>query len=801
MSDIQKTTVNEEEESMLSVQDLLYLYRQKWYWFLISVVVFLCLGVLYLAKTVPMYTRTAELLIKEDRKGASSAADQLSDLGFLQPKSNIDNEMQTLKSPSLMEEVIKRLKLNDSYSIKNGLRRADLYKQVPVALTPLSDSIKPFICDFVLANDMKSVSLSNFEFSVNGEPMKPDFTAVVGVGDTVLTPVGAIAVSVSPWQGDGLTGRNIRFSHVLPEDISQSYAGGVRTELGAEKGTIIDISYSAPSIQKAEDVINTLIQVYNDRWVLDKNQMAVSTSRFIGERLGVIEGELGNVDADISSYKSQNLLPDVQAASRLYMEQSEETRRELNEVNSQLQVAGYIRDELAGERIDQTLPTTSTLQSPDLNQQIGLYNQLVLERNRLIDASSESNPLVEDRTRALHTMRSNIISTVDNLIAALNARVGSLRSQQSVATGQLAANPNQAKYLLSVERQQKVKEQLYLYLLQKREENELGQAFTSYNTRLITPPIGKKTPTSPNRRNVMLVLFVIGLILPAGALYLRQLLDTKVRSRRDLEALSVPYVGEIPSATPKTHRLSCLRKNKNVSTEDRILVQSGNSDIINEAFRVVRSNLEFVGGYKNDNVARTIMVTSAVPGSGKTFVSMNLGVAEALKGKRTIVVDLDMRRASLSRYVGSPRVGISSVLIGKASLSEAVVNDVDGNESISVLPVGAIPPNPSELMYTDKFSKLMEKLKSDYDCVILDCPPAEVVADAKILSTYADITIWVVRAGLYEKSLLHLLQRYYDENRYRSLCLLLNDTDPTHTSSYQRYGYASYYNSYNNNGK
>ena len=796
MSDNLKHTAVEEEESSLSIQDLLYLYRQKWYWFVISVFVFFCIGVVYLAKTVPMYTRTAELLIKEDRKGASSAADQLSDLGFLRPKSNIDNEMLTLKSPALMEEVIKRLKLNDSYSMKSGLRRADLYKSVPVALTPLNDSVKAFSCEFVISDDMNSVVFNSFKFKKDGKQEEVSERIEANVGDTVSTPVGAIAVSVSPWENATLAGREIRFSHVQPSDISQSYASGVGTERGAEKGTIIDISYSAPTVQKAEDIINTLIQVYNDRWVLDKNQMAVSTSRFIGERLGVIESELGNVDADISSYKSQHLMPDVQAASKLYMEQSEEARRELSDVSSQLQVARHIRTELSGEHIDRQLPTNSALQSPDLNQQIAQYNTLVIERNRLIDASSETNPLVEDRTRALHMMRSNILSTIDNLIAALNARASSLRSQQSQATGQLAANPNQAKYLLSVERQQKVKEQLYLYLLQKREENELGQAFTSYNTRLITPPIGANVPTSPNRRNVMMMLFVLGLVLPAGVLYLCQLLDTKVRSRRDLEVLSVPYVGEVPSARPKAHGLARFHKSKSSSTADSILVKSGSSNIINEAFRVVRSNLEFVGGHKNEGQARTIMVTSAVPGSGKTFVSMNLGAAEALKGKRTIVVDLDMRRASLSHYVGSPRVGISAVLIGKAKLSDAIVGKVDGNECLSVLPVGALPPNPSELMYTERFAELMETLKAEYDYVILDCPPAEIVADAKILSRFADITIWVVRAGLYEKPLLHLLQRYYDENRYRSLCILLNCTDPSHTSSYQRYGYASYYNTY-----
>lgn len=794
MADIQSVQ-NENTETTLSIHDLLYLFRQKWYWFVVSLAFFFSIGVVYLMKTAPTYTRTASLLIKDDKKGSSTAA-ELSDLGIFQPKSNIDNEMLTLQSPSLMEEVITRLKLNDSYSIKKGLRTSDLYKATPFIVTTVGDSVPDFSCDVTLAMEGDGVELSNFTFGDE----ESEVVVKAQLGDTVNTPVGRLYISVSPWDGEQLRGQSVRFSHVDPVSIAQQYASGVSTELGSEKGTIINISYGASSIVKAEDILNTLIQVYNDRWVLDKNQMAVSTSRFISERLGVIENELGNVDSDISSFKSEHLMPNVDAASEMYMRQNEETSREISDVNNKLQIARHIRNELAHDRIDQPLPTNSTLQSPDINQQISTYNTLVIDRNRLIAGSSESNPLVQERTSALRLMRDNILSSIDNLIAALSSRVGSLHSQQAATTGQLAANPNQAKYLLSVERQQKVKEQLYLYLLQKREENELNQAFTSYNTRMITQPVGSMAPTSPNRRNVMLVLFLLGLITPAAILYIIQVLDNKVRSRRDLEVLSVPYVGEVPMATPKPHGLGRLRRAPAPADDNRVLISSGNTDIINEAFRVVRSNLEFVGDRALSGSARTIMVTSALPGSGKTFVSMNLGAVMALKGKKVIVLDLDMRRASLSKYVSEPKVGVSSVLIGKASLQDAIVKNVSGIENLDVLPVGALPPNPAELLYTPEFAKVMQELKGSYDCVLLDCPPAEVVADAKIISKFVDLTIWVVRAGLYEKPLLPLLQRYYDEQRYHNLCILLNGTDPSHTSSYQRYGYAASYQTYDQSG-
>ena len=788
MTDTQ-TLTDEASESTLTLSDIFYLFRRKWYWFATSIVIFACIGVLYLMVTPPMYTRTASLLIKNDRKGSSVAA-EMADLGIRQPSSNIDNEMLTLKSPALMEEVIVRLKLNDSYSTKKGLRRVDLYRSTPFAISPESDSLPAFSCMAVLDGDM--LTLTDFVVGRN----ESSATVKGRLGDTVDTPAGKLYLSVAPWKGDkSLEHTAIEFSHARPARIAQGYAAGVGTELGSEDATIIDISYRATSPRLAEDIINTLIQVYNDRWVLDKNQMAVSTSRFINERLGVIESELGNVDSDISSYKSEHLLPDVGAASEMYLRQSEETQREISEVSSQLQVARHLRDELAKDRIDQTLPTSSGLQSNDLNLQISSYNTMVIDRNRLVTGSSESNPLVKERTEALTLLHASIISTVDNLISALNARAASLRGRQASAAGQLAANPNQAKYLLSVERQQKVKEQLYLYLLEKREENELNQAFTSYNTRPLPPPIGSEKPTSPNRRNVVFVLVLLALVVPAVVLVLIQLFDTRVRSRRDLEKLSIPYVGEIPQATPGANGIARLRRRRVDDTSGRVLIEEGNTDVTNEAFRVVRSNLEFVGGAALDTSARAIMVTSAVPGSGKTFVSMNLGAAMALKGKRVAVVDLDMRRASLSVYVGSPRTGISSILIGRAGLSDAIVHGVGGISTLSVLPVGAIPPNPAELLYKPEFARLMEELKRDYDIVLLDCPPAEVVADAKIISKYADLTIWVVRAGLFEKSMLPQLQRYYDERRYPGLCVMLNGTDPMHTSSYQRYGYSysSYY--------
>lgn len=303
-----------------------------------------------------------------------------------------------------------------------------------------------------------------------------------------------MAISLTSQYENSFTGSTIQYSKEPADAVADSYTQKLRADLGNENATIINLSIDDASVQKAEDILNTLIEVYNEKWIQDKNQIAVSTSRFIGERLGVIENELGHVDENISNYKSEHLLPDVQAASSLYMSQSAENKKEIQTLTNQLTTAQYIRRELNSKDMNQPLPTNSGIANVNIESQIGEYNKMVLDRNRLIANSSEKNPLVKDLGNSMQSMKRTILQSVDNLIVSLNTQIRSIRQQEATTTQQLASNPSQAKYLLSVERQQKVKEELYLYLLQKREENELSQAFTAYNTRMITAPRGSALP-------------------------------------------------------------------------------------------------------------------------------------------------------------------------------------------------------------------------------------------------------------------------------------------------------------------
>ena len=624
-----RKTNNKPTDDFIRIQDLWGMFLPKWHWFALSLVVTLSVAALYILSTPNVYTRSASILVKDDSKGGSASSalsNDFADLGMFKSNTNINNELLTISSPTLMTEVVKRLGLNETYTIRKGLKRVQLYKVSPVSVMPKDkNSIVGFQIEMT-----DSIKFTLSDFTLEGEDV--DGTVSGAFNDSIQTPVGSMYISTTQYYNEEYAGASIAYNHGSIVGTTDYYTKNLRAELGNEDATIINLSIEDASIQKAEDILNTLIEVYNEKWIQDKNQIAVSTSQFIGDRLGVIENELGHVDENISSYKSEHLLPDVQAASNLYLTQSAENKKELFALNNQLSTAQYIRRELKNKRMNQPLPSNSGIGSANIESQISEYNQMVLDRNRLIANSSEKNPLVKDLANSLQSMQNTIIQSVDNHIVSLNTQIRSIKQQEAATTQQLASNPNQAKYLLSVERQQKVKEELYLYLLQKREENELSQAFTAYNTRVITAPRGSASPTAPKKMNILLVAFVLGLLAPAVVIFMMENMNTRVRGRKDLENMNVPFVGEIPLAGGKKKKSD----KKNKEDEYTIVVKEKSRNVINEAFRVVRTNLEFMAQGN-----KVIMVSSLNSGSGKTFITMNLATSFAIKDKKVVVVDLD----------------------------------------------------------------------------------------------------------------------------------------------------------------
>ena len=775
---------NTGSQDFIRIQDLYYLCASRWQWFVVSLLVCMGVATFYLLKTPPVYTRTASILIKDDSKDKSTASEieDMANFGLFTANTNVNNEMGTLKSPDLMKEVVSRLHLNMTYMADGHFHNETLYgNNLPVTVAMInlpSSSTASFDVELDGGN---IVLLSNF---VKNDEDLGDASVIKGkLNQMILTPLGKVVVSPSAsFHGRIPNKMVIHLSCSTLQEAVEYYSANLSISQADEKSNIIALSYNDVSTQRAENILSTLIAAYNESWIKDKNQIAVSTSMFITERLGVIESELGNVDNDISSFKSANLLPDVQEAAKLYMTQASDAKVSLEALNNQAYMARYVRDYLSNDANKfQLLPANSGIGGSAIEIQIADYNKQLLDRNSLVSQSSTKNPLVVQLDASLAGMRKALLHTVDNQLVSLDEQIKSQRGNSGQATSQIASNPKQAKYLLSVERQQKVKEALYLYLLQKREENELSQAFTAYNTRIIATPDGSMVPTSPVKRNVLLVAFVLGLLLPVVIVFIRENMNITVRGRKDLDGMITPFIGEIPFVGQKRRKYGKTEVKQCV-----VVVKEKNRDIVNEAFRVVRTNLEFMQGVEQKS--HVIMLTSANPGSGKTFISFNLATSFAIKDKRVIVVDLDLRKASLSNYIDRPREGISDYLSGRVT----DMNDIIYKSPTSVLdviPVGTIPPNPTEILFSDCLKQLLDALRTSYDYIFIDCPPVEIVADADIINKQVDMTLFVVRAGLLDRSMLPVIDNYYMDQKYKNMSMLLNATDSINGRYGYKYGY------------
>ena len=791
----------EQTDNTVQIKSLFFQCLSNWLWFVISVGLVLALAVFYLLRTTPVYTRSAKVLIKSDDKG-HSAADiaQFSDLGLFRSDVNINNELNTMKSIDIMTDVVRNLHLDMNYYQDGLFHSVVLYDNTLPVTATLVDFPENVSASFDMKVDKGTVTLSKF---VRGEE-EFDKEVKGKLNDTLSTPIGQICVNKTDYYvNDKYDVIHVNRSTII--GAARNYSNKVSISLADKNSDVLALSVEDIITKRGDDVLNMLIAVYNGNWLKDKNQITVSTSQFIDERLQVIEQELSNVDSDISSYKSENLLPDVTAVSGMYLNQSSEANSRINELNNQLSITRYIRNYMNNElSANQLLPVNTGLNSGNIETQITNYNTMMLRRNSLVTTSSEQNPIVLDLDEKLKAMRQAILNSLDNQIATLNTQIANYQGTERLINARLAASPTQAKYLLSVERQQTVKESLYLFLLQKREENELSQAFTAYNTRVIEHPNGSDAPTKPRKSIILLAALIIGLAIPIAIIILREYLNTTVRGRKDLEKLTMPFIGEIPlsmSAEEEKKKLKEKRrqlrrnKRKGIKNEEEkgfggvIVVKHGNRNAINEAFRVLRTNLEFMTKGNESNV---IMLTSFNPGSGKSFITMNTAITLAIKNKKVLVIDGDLRHASLSAYIFSPKRGIANYLGGQEKDVHDVIVKSEDYPTLNYLPVGTIPPNPTELLETDLFGETINMLRHEYDYVLVDCPPIDIVADPQIINKYVDRTIFVVRAGLLERSMVPEIEKLHTSHQFNNLCIVLNGStggDGRYGYKYGHYGY------------
>ncbi len=729
-------------------------YFKYWPWFILSVILCCGLAFLYIKSTPKTYKRTAAVLINEDSKPDISAVFSGHDDQYNKVKVNVNNEIEAFKSPQLTQEVVKRLRLNINYAKKEGLKKTDLYVLSPIiAAFPNSYEPGPFSFQVELLPD-SMVVLSNFVQKGNSvfQSIKTKFNEVTS------TPMGNIVISPSLHYSSD--------QNIMPIDVSKSdinavamgFSKALKISLSNKLNTVIDLEMEDVSIQRAEDFLNTMISIYQENWLTEKNQATITTLNIINERIPLIEQELKGIDSRLEQYKSKHLLTDTRDAASLYRKESSEYSGKILEVSNQITIAEYIQTYLNNNnKTANLLPTNTGLNNQAIESSIKQYNDQLLERNRLLVNSGENNPVIMNLNSSLQSLRQSIVQTVDNLITTLNLQLSGLQSQEGKMTVNIASNPGQERQLISIEREQNIKESLYLYLLQKREENEMALIVTKTNSRVISPPLGPMNPVKPQKVRVLLIALLAGIGLPGSIIWGRDAINTTIRDRNDLSALSAPLLGVVPEA-------------KGTGKKGMLLVKENGRGAINESFRIMRTNLDF----KLTPDMKVIQFTSMEPGAGKTFMAVNLAMSFALAGKKIVLLDLDLRTATLSRMIEYPELGISNML-SKMVMDERFFIEKDYfYPGFDIIPAGPMPANPSELLMSDHLKTLIEKLKTVYDYVFIDCTPFDLVVDAAIVANLADFSIFVVREKHTDRRKLPELNNIYHSGKLKNMHIALN---------------------------
>ena len=618
--DINKNNAFQQEaQSDINFSDIWgMIWGYRW-WYVLTLAICIVCAAFYLYKTPSTYSRSAKIIINEDAQDAT-LRDIANISGFAGQGSsvNVNNEVEAFSSPDLMKTVVERLGLQTSYVEHQFMRERELYNNSPIEMVIVEPLISSSFSFDVMKNEGNSFILNNFK--AGGLELK-NASAEGNIGDTIVSPVGKIVLQptayIEQWDKD------ITVTWINSAARAKAYSQRLKANVSGKQTSIVILSFNDNYPVRAENILNTLIDVYNDQWVHDKNRAARNTSEFINERLVVIEQELGGIETDLKEYKEQNKLTDMEALSQSYLEESSEYATKSFEVNNQLAIAQYIRDYLT-EPTNATalIPANSGLTSADIENQIAEYNQIVLQRDKLIASSSEQNPLISDLTAAMQSIKTAIIRSIDNLLATLSLQAEKIRTQEDMIMARIASSSGQQMELLSIERQQKVKESLYIYLLQKREENEIASLVNVSNTRLIMSPTGSSTPVSPKKKMILFVVIIMGIGIPFGIILLGKVMDSTVSNKRDLSMLSIPFLSEIPQMKSSLQRnLANIGRHKFDNQNCRVVVKKGSRNVINEAFRVLRTNLDMMLG--KDSNGEAIMVTSFNPNAGKTFITMN----------------------------------------------------------------------------------------------------------------------------------------------------------------------------------
>lgn len=758
-----------EEDSFIPLMDLWKLFWNHKWWYAASIVVCLAVAAFLIYRAPVIYSSSSKIIVDESGQDATLRNLGVASSGMMRSRAGntIENEIEAFRSPDLMKIVVERLGLQTKYVEKQLFRDVELYQNSPIEMRLIADNPQSGFSYLVHNKGNGEVLLKDFR--LKGQDL--DAEIVGNLGDTIVTPVGSFILFPTD-KIDRFT-NDIVISWRNAASMGQSYVGKLGVTRNGKESAVLILSMNDTYPARAASVLNTLLDVYNEEWIINKNRASINTAEFINERLVVIEKELNAVEDAIKDYKSSNNLTDVKAVAQNYLQESNHYATRAFELNNQLSIAHFIKDYLNDPvNSHAMIPSNLGLTNTSVESQVQEYNNLILRRDRLITGGSENNPIIADINSTISAIRTTILRSVDNLIATLELQVSKIESQEKQILARMSSSSGQELQLLSIERQQKIVQNLYMFLLQKREENELAALVNVGNTRLLVAAAGGH-PVAPNRSMIILVALLIGFGVPFAIFFLLKMFDTSIKSKADLGGVTVPFLAEIP-------RIGAKNADDNRDFR-RVIVESGKRDMMNEAFRVLRTNIDMMLGKKAKT--RVIMFTSFNPSAGKTFVIMNVAASMALKNCKAVILDLDLRKATLSKALNLKHSGVAAYLNGKIDDYHPHLDEIA--ENLYVLPVGTLPPNPTELLLSERFNTLIDSLKVEFDYVFLDCPPIDIVADSSIITDYVDMSVFVMRAGKMDKKVLTTIQDLYEDNRYSHMALLLNSVE----LQYKKYGY------------
>lgn len=779
MAEETKNYLLEEDENTSGFDYKTFLVKllMYWPWILGSVAIFLIGAFFYLKTLTPLYTVSSSVLIKNDNGKATGEGANLSDLGFVSSSTqNFDNELEILRSRTLIKKVVTALDLYVDYNVPARFRDTELYKQSPVKVWVTPEEAEQMGYAKVEMN-FQDGKLHTATIFHQGEKWEKEIDNLPAV---FSTPVGVFTFSAadSTWKSTTPVPELIEATVLSPNAAAGSFRGRLAVLAGGKSTTIAQLTMTDSQIARATDFLNKLVSVYNEEGNNDKNEVAAKTAEFINERIHLINEELGTTESQLASFKQRAGVVDITADATQAATEQSNYERAYAENEVQISLVEHLKRHILNEENQyEVIPANIGLNNGDLNTVVQNYNEMLVERKRLLRTSHEDNPAVQSLNASIEVMRKSVMGAIQTAEKGLLINRQALEAQTRKYAGKVSDAPVQEKEYLSMSRQQEIQANLYLMLLQKREENNITLASTANNARVIDEPLagGQIFPT-PSQTYMM--AFILGLILPVGVIFVWGLLQFKIQTRSDVEKITnLPIVGDVPLTNEASGNAIVVRENRN--------------DLMEEVFRAVRTNIQ----YMLSEGQKVILFTSTTSGEGKSFNAGNLACSFAFMGKKVVIVGLDIRKPGLNKvfHISHREAGISQFLADPEHTDLRSLCQVSTiSDNLYILPGGTIPPNPTELVARKSLDMAIDILKQHFDYVILDTAPIGMVTDTQLVARVADLSVYVCRSNYTAKSEFKLINELKQDGKLPHPCILLNGIDMSKRTTGSYYGYGKY---------